>query len=68
LTTTPFSAAASPWVFNGVYCAVFGVISTDVNTVALHEFGHWGSLGHTVDGAAVMVQQLCNVPTIVTPA
>lgn len=31
-------------------------IGYDVQTVALHEFGHWGYLGHSIDFTAAMFQ------------
>jgi hypothetical protein len=35
-------------------CNFLGAVTTDIHTVALHEFGHFGGLLHTVDDQAVM--------------
>lgn len=35
-------------------CTFLGPVTVDVQSVALHEFGHFGGLGHTSDSAAVM--------------
>ncbi|MFP5308835.1 MAG: matrixin family metalloprotease [Actinomycetes bacterium] len=56
--------ADSDFVFNSsqsmgtsnTNCNLFGPFSVDVESVALHEFGHWGRLTHTTDGQAVMFQ------------
>jgi hypothetical protein len=37
-------------------CIVAGTVAPDVQSVALHEFGHWGVLGHTSDTQAVMYE------------
>lgn len=47
-----------PMGTNGTLCALSGppnnLNTIDVQTVALHEFGHWGVLGHTSDIQAIM--------------
>lgn len=58
----PFHIADDDTVFNsamsmgtsGFNCTFFGVATTDVETVATHEFGHWGLLDHTTDATAAM--------------
>lgn len=62
LSTAPNHITDADTVFNSskemgtndFNCNVFGVFSIDVQTVGLHEFGHWGRLVHTSDSSAVM--------------
>jgi hypothetical protein len=44
------------WTTDDFICEYYGWVAPDVQYVMLHEFGHFGGLGHTPDQYAVMYQ------------